>query len=144
MASLITSLISGGLVDSIGKLITIVKGKSPIDAEALSELAAKYQSDILQADVASRQAQADINKVEAGNSNFFIAGWRPAVGWVCGAGLGVQFLIAPLATWVAALNGKTIMFPTLDMGTLMTLLFGLLGLGTLRSYEKVNGVSAGH
>lgn len=85
-------------------------------------------------------AQIQVNTTEAQSPDFFRAGWRPFVGWICGTGLAVQFLVSPLATWVASLLGHPIAFPPLDMGTLMTLLAGMLGLGTLRTAEKVKGV----
>lgn len=144
MAGLVANLLTGGLFDGISKLIDSIRGKSPEDAAKLAELAAKYQSDILAADVQSRQAQAEVNKVEAASSNMFVAGWRPGVGWTCGLGLFVQFVIRPFAIWGAALAGHNITFPELDMGTLITLLFGMLGLGSLRTYEKINGVGSGH
>jgi hypothetical protein len=74
----------------------------------------------------------------------FVAGWRPFIGWVCGAGLATQFLVGPLFTWVAALLGKPVVFPVLDLSTLVTLLIGMLGLGGMRTLEKVNGVTTGH
>lgn len=86
-------------------------------------------------------AQIQVNQTEATSPDFFKSGWRPFVGWICGTGLAVQFLVSPLATWVAALMGHAIAFPPLDMGTLMTLLAGMLGLGTLRTAEKVKGVA---
>lgn len=144
MASLVTNLISGGLFQGINGLIDRIKGKSPEDAAKLQELAAKYQEELLAADVAARQGQTDVNKAEAANSSIFVAGWRPYIGWVCGSGLAFQFIIAPLATWGSALWGRTIQFPSLDMGTLLTLLLGMLGLGGMRTFEKVNGVNSGH
>lgn len=86
-------------------------------------------------------AQLEVNKTEAASSSLFVSGWRPFVGWVCGSGLAFQFLIAPLATWIATLAGHPVEFPSLDMGTLMTLLAGMLGLGGLRTYEKEKGVA---
>ena len=82
-------------------------------------------------------AQIDVNKVEAASTNWFVAGWRPYVGWVCGTGLAFQFLIAPLGTWIAALAGHPVVFPPLDTGTLLTMLGGMLGIGGMRTYEKV-------
>lgn len=90
------------------------------------------------------QGQIDTNKAEATNPNLFVAGWRPAVGWVCAIGLGTQFLIGPMATWIAALMNHPIVFPSLDMETLFTLLFGMLGLTAARTVEKVNGINSGH
>ena len=88
------------------------------------------------------QGQVDLNKVEAANASLFISGWRPMIGWVCGLGLAFQFLAAPLLTWGAMLLGTSIAVPLLDLGTLTTLLFGMLGLGGLRTFEKINGVAA--
>lgn len=98
----------------------------------------------LKGELAQLAGQLEINKAEAGNPNWFVAGWRPAVGWICAAGLLSQFLIGPMATWGAALAGHPIAYPSLDMGTLLTLLLGMLGLATGRSYEKAQGVQDKH
>jgi hypothetical protein len=140
-AGIVANLLTGGLFQGISGLINTIRGKSPEDSVALAALAAKYQSDILAADMQAMQMQADVNKAEASSSNFFVAGWRPMVGWVCGIGLLTQFLVAPLTTWIAALCGKNVVFPTLDMGTLMTLLLGMLGLGGMRTYEKISAAA---
>lgn len=115
------------------------------DASQAQKDALAFQMAQLQADQQDKQMQADVNKAEASNANMFVAGWRPFIGWVCGSGLGFTFLVAPLATWGARLAGKDIVFPELDMGTLMTLLLGMLGLGGMRTVEKVSGVKkVGH
>ena len=88
-------------------------------------------------DLAVIAAQADINKVEAASPNMFIAGWRPAVGWVCVLGLAIT-VFSPLLSWVAALAGHAIMVPAIPMDALMTLLIGMLGLGGMRTVEKLN------
>jgi hypothetical protein len=90
------------------------------------------------------QGQLDTNKAEAQSQSMFVAGWRPFVGWVCGTGFGVQFVIGPLFEWASSLAGHPVKFPALDLGTMMPLLFGLLGLGGMRTFEKVQGVQAGH
>lgn len=86
-------------------------------------------------------AQIDVDKTEAANPSLFVSGWRPFVGWVCGSGLAYQFLFRPIATGVSAAVGHPIEFPSLDMGTLMTMLGGLLGFGAMRTTEKIQGVS---
>jgi hypothetical protein len=144
MGALVANLLSGGLLQGISGLINTIRGKSPEDAAKLAELAAKYQDELLAADLQQRQMQADVNKQEAASPSMFVAGWRPAIGWVCALGLLTQFLINPLFTWVASLCGRPIVFPSLDLGTLMTLLLGMLGLSASRTYEKVNGVNSGH
>lgn len=87
-------------------------------------------------ELAQITGQLEINKVEAANPSVFVSGWRPFIGWICGVGLSYQFLIYPI---LVAFEPKIVQ---LDMGTLITLLGGLLGLGTLRTVEKINGVAS--
>jgi hypothetical protein len=94
--------------------------------------------------IAELQGQLDTNKAEAASGNVFVAGWRPAVGWVCAMAFGFTFVFAPLATWAAALSGHPVTFPVLDISQLMPVLLGMLGLGVMRTYEKVQGVPEDH
>jgi len=86
-----------------------------------------------------RELQTKINEAEAQSGRFFVAGARPFILWVCGVALAYQFLIAPILAQLAKLP-----MPELDMGPLMTLLFGMLGLSSLRTYEKFKGVQDKH
>lgn len=95
----------------------------------------------LEAAVALAAQQSDVNKIEAASSDPFVSRWRPFIGWVCGFGLTVQFVIAPFVTWGSRLAGHAIDFPTLNTETLMTLLFGMLGLGAYRTAEKIKGAA---
>lgn len=95
----------------------------------------------LEADVQLALGQLAVNKAEAESADFFRGGWRPAVGWVCAMGLGFQFVLRPLANWFIAINGYTTFLPGLELETLMTLLFGMLGLGAYRTVEKTKGLS---
>jgi hypothetical protein len=95
---------------------------------------------ILELEAKAVSNQVDVDKIEAASSDPFASRWRPFIGWVCGTGLMVQFLVAPFFTWGASLAGKTLAFPSLDMGTLLTLLGGLLGLGAMRTTEKIKGI----
>jgi hypothetical protein len=88
-------------------------------------------------ELAQITGQMEINKVEAASSSLFVSGWRPSIGWICGAGFAVQFVIGPLAEWGAALAGHPVKFPQMDTGTMMPLLLGMLGLGGLRTAEKL-------
>jgi hypothetical protein len=88
-------------------------------------------------ELAQITGQMDINKVEAASSSLFVSGWRPGIGWICGAGFAVQFVIGPLAEWGSALAGHPVKFPQMDTGTMMPLLLGMLGLGGLRTAEKL-------
>ena len=86
-------------------------------------------------------AQVEVNKVEAASSNMFVSGWRPAVGWVCVAAYAFNYLLMPLLNWCVkfwVINAPTI--TALDTSELTTLLFGLLGIGGLRTLEKFKGV----
>ena len=83
------------------------------------------------------KAQIEVNKVEAGSTSLFVSGWRPFVGWTCGVALCYHFILQPFLTFLLFAFGYQITLPTFDMGTLTTILMGMLGLGGLRSYEKV-------
>ena len=87
------------------------------------------------------KAQIEVNKKEAKSSSMFVAGWRPAVGWICATGMGFNFIIVPLGGFVCAVAGVDISFPTLDLSEMMPVLMGMLGLGAMRSFEKSKGVA---
>ncbi len=87
-------------------------------------------------------AQAEINKVEAASQNGFQAGWRPLAGYMCVAGLGYEFLLRPLLPWALTVSGvEAPPLPSLD-GVLFELMFGMLGLGTLRTADRWKRVNA--
>lgn len=134
----LVDVILGPVAGLIEKYVPSSADKAAAQLEILKlQQSSEFQA--LDAQVKMAQSQTDVNKVEAASSSIFIAGWRPAIGWVCGSGLAVQFLVGPLFTWVAALSGHPVAFPQLDMGTLLTLLAGMLGLGGLRTMEKLQG-----
>lgn len=91
--------------------------------------------------LAAMTAQTSINQAEATNTSLFVSGWRPFVGWVCGFGLVYSFVAQPLLSWYSGTYHFSLP-PALDLGTLLTVLGGLLGLGGLRTVEKINGVAA--
>lgn len=88
------------------------------------------------------KAQAAINLAEAGNGSVFVSGWRPGVGWVCVLALFSEFIARPFLEFGAHVAGYAIVFPQLEMGDLLTLLLGMLGLGAYRTAEKIKGVAA--
>lgn len=114
-------------------------------AAAVSQLQQLQLQGQLNDELAQLQAvtvnQSDVDKVEAANGSTFVAGWRPAVGWVCAAALALIYIIGPFFVWLTALFGHPTSFPNLDIAQLMTLLFGMLGMGTLRTVDKVKGVA---
>lgn len=88
------------------------------------------------------KGQLEINKAEAQHKSIFVAGWRPFIGWTCGVALAWHFVLAPVTMFLCAYIGVAIPeLPTFDMGSLMTVLMGMLGLGGLRTYEKQKGLT---
>lgn len=84
--------------------------------------------------------QAMANIEGAKHKSVFVAGWRPAIGWICAVGLGYQFLVLPFAGLISAFLAPNITLPAIAAAELMTLTMSLLGLGGLRSYEKIKGI----
>lgn len=88
-----------------------------------------------------KKAQMAINQAEAGNDNVFIAGWRPFIGWVCGVAFGYTFVLQPLLTFIFTACGHPINLPAVSLDSMMPVLLGMLGLGGMRSVEKLKGVA---
>ncbi|MDP2751756.1 MAG: holin family protein [Rhodocyclaceae bacterium] len=141
-------LFIGGLVESVGKLADdlFTSDKERFDAEIELRRLGLEETRV---EAGLLTGQQEINRVEAASSRLFVAGWRPAVGWVCVAALAYQFLLYPLLIWSWALmqaQGWIPMGlappPMLETDSLYVVLFGLLGIGGLRSFEKVKGVAA--
>ena len=86
-------------------------------------------------------AQVEVNKIEAGHSSVFVAGWRPAIVWVCAAALAWAFIVAPVATWGMAVFGVRETLPAIGTDNLFELVLAMLGLGGLRTFEKMRGVA---
>lgn len=88
--------------------------------------------------------QAVTNQIEAAHRSIFVAGWRPFIGWTCGIGIAWHFVGLPFASFFLMVMGKQILIsslPVIDTGQLFTLIFGMLGLGASRTYEKLKGLT---
>ena len=131
----------GSIIESVGKvagdLITTDKEKRELD---LREKEIDQKTDL---------AQIEVNKVEAASSSVFVAGWRPAIGWIGAAAMAYQFLAYPLMMWgwtylqgVGWIPKELTPPPVLDADQLWVILSGMLGIAGLRSVEKVKGVAA--
>ena len=103
---------------------------------------AKAQLALLELAPRGELAQMDVNKVEAASTSVFVSGWRPAVGWICGAGCAWNWIGLPVASFVFAAIGHPVAIYPADLGEMMPLLFGLLGISGLRTLEKVKGVAS--
>ena len=87
-------------------------------------------------------AQLEINKAEAASGSLFKGGWRPAVGWGCAIAFAYHFILKDLIIFGATFAGADLPeMPEFDMGTLLTVLGGMLGIGGLRTYEKKSGLT---
>jgi hypothetical protein len=125
--------------DLIDKLHTSDEEKQKLKLQVM-ELEQRGELAELNADLAVRLAQIEVNKAEATNASVFVSGWRPAVGWVSVFGLAYQFLGQPLITFIAAMFNRP-PAPQIDVMDLLMLLGGMLGLSGMRTSEKIKGVS---
>lgn len=107
-------------------------------AEAMLRLKELEQS----GDLAVIAAQMEVNKVEAAHPNIFVSGWRPFIGWVCGSALAIQLVVGPMLVWGSRLAGKPVDMVVMDVSLLTTMLVGMLGLGGMRTVEKLQGVAS--
>jgi len=130
----------GGVVSVIGKVLDKVIPDPQAKAAAALELLKLQQSGELAqmaAETQLAQGQMEINKVEAASDGVFKGGWRPFVGWVGGIGLLYSVLLQPLLVWLTPVLHFPSTPPILDTSVLMTILGGMLGLGGMRTYERV-------
>jgi hypothetical protein len=104
----------------------------------------KAQSELLKAaqdqDFQLALAQIKVNEEEAKSENLFKSGWRPAIGWICVFGLAYNFVIYNILLWVINIYQLNVTPPALMSDILMELVFALLGLGSLRTFEKIKGI----
>lgn len=113
-----------------------LSGMTGPDLVKLKELDLDFQKHMADNGIALQLAQIEVNKVEAASPNLFVAGWRPAVGWICVAALAYEFLMHP---FIVGLYGPQ--FPDLAVEDLMALITGMLGISTLRTVEKVKAAA---
>ena len=155
-----------GMIDfklgDIGNLFTsareAITGKKILDPNELAQLEFKLS----QLEHMANQGQIEINKIEAAHKNLFVAGWRPFIGWVCGVALAYAYIGQPMLEWAVAFFNitqdvlievpigdgtteteivkKLIKAPEIKVDTLYQLVLALLGMATLRTYEKKNSV----
>ena len=128
---LFSNFATGGLLEAgkgIVGLVTSYKEKKITQEMFLARLVTEIP-----------RLQMQVNLAESQHPSMFVSGWRPFVGWICGAGLAYQYLFAPIVNGLLVNFGQSIAFASLDLATLMPLLLGMLGLATVRTVEKVRG-----
>lgn len=131
-----SNLLGGPAIDAVSAMGNVVDQLFTSDEE-------RAQAAILMEKIRQKPQilQAEINRVEASHRSLFVAGWRPFIGWVCGLGFLWAFLLHPLFEWTVALRGLDVVPPAIVTDNMMELVLALLGLGTLRSVEKIAGRS---
>ena len=125
------------LVPALG---TLVDRLIP-DRAAAEKAKAEMEAALVKASNEAALAQVEVNKIEAGHSSVFVAGWRPAIGWVCAAGLAWAFVVAPVASWALMVLGIKAELPAIQFDHLFELVLAMLGIGGLRTFEKLRGVA---
>jgi len=134
-----TSIINTGIGAVAGLAMDLIDRAFP-DKEKQAEERAQYMLQATQLDDQLAQAQITVNQQEAGNENVFVSGWRSFIGWVCGMTFAYHLIFQPFLAFVMAAFGHNFPLPDFDTATLNTTLMGLLGLGTLRTVEKVQAM----
>ena len=124
--SLVATLV-GPVTGLLDKFIEDKDQKAML-AHKIATMSEEHHQDLM-------KAQIEVNKVEASNSNLFVSGWRPFIGWTCGLGMFGNFITIPFANFVLALLEINIVIPLVPLETMMPVLMGMLGLGAMRSYE---------
>ncbi len=145
----VASIFKGGIegvLSSVGDIISKFKADPAIAAKAQAEIAvAAAQLEAAQAQYENQLlvAQAEINKIEAGSSDKFTSRWRPFVGWTCGVGLAYAGILSPFLSWISVwiATGKPGPAPEVDTSQLIPILLGMLGVGTMRSFDKLKGTA---
>jgi hypothetical protein len=121
-------------------LRTLIDRLIPDKAEA-EKARNQLEAQLVTAANAAAMAQVEVNKVEAAHSSVFVAGWRPSIGWVCAAGLAWAFVVAPVASWAMLVLGIKAELPAIQFDHLFELVLAMLGIGGLRTFEKLRGVA---
>ncbi len=128
-----------GIDDLVAGVLGIVNKFIPDPAQR-----AQAENELRAALVSWDAGQAKVDAAEAASPSLFVAGWRPFVGWCCGGALAYQYVLVPLAVWAASWSGAALPHPPALDDTLWQLMFGMLGMGGLRTYEKIRGVAGKH
>lgn len=125
------------MIDKLIKPVSQILDKFVAD----KDLKLKLQHELSQELHRANLAQIEVNKTEAQHRSVFVAGWRPFTGWVCASALAYHFIVEPVIIFVLSFFEIQLILPTFDMGSLLTVLMGMLGLGGLRTFEKSKGIT---
>jgi hypothetical protein len=131
------------LVSKVLDFIPDPQKKAEAQLKLTQELNSNSQA-ILNALAEVDKAQIAVNQEESKSSSLFVSGWRPWLGWVCGASFTWQYVIQPIATFVLTASGHPVILPTLDFSAMTPVMMGMLGLAGMRTWEKTQEVQNKH
>ncbi len=121
--------------NTIGKFLD----RKLIDKNAVAEAEHELELEIVEQLSAAQQGQLGINLQEAAHRTIFVSGWRPFIGWTCGVSLAMILVVNPMLEWAMILSGKDYPVPQFPQELMMLILVPILGIGTLRTAEKLRG-----
>lgn len=128
------------LIEPVSRLLDKIIPDPQARAKAQMELlktGRELDLEELRLAISADTAQTAINQEEAKHRSLFVAGWRPFIGWVCGVAFAYHFIAQPVLAFIIANNGQEVALPVFEMQQLTTVLMGILGLGGLRTIEKI-------
>ena len=132
MADPITNSVVGIAGKVLGKFVADKNLKMQLEHELMTQLQT------------ANLAQIEVNKIEAASKSWFVAGWRPSVGWVCSLAMLYHFILAPMIQFAVGIAGIKVDLPEFEFSQLSTILMAMLGMAGLRTYEKKEKVTKGN
>ena len=120
------------MIDKLIKPVSDILDKFVADKDLKLKLSHELEKEI----VSLNRAQIELNKVEAAHENVFVSGWRPFIGWACGIALVYHFLLEPIIQYILIISGADFKTPEFDFSQLSTIVMAMLGMSSLRTYEK--------
>ena len=120
------------MIDKLIKPVGDILDKFVADKDLKIKLSHELEKEI----ISLNKAQLEVNKVEAQHNNIFVSGWRPFIGWCCGLSLAYHFILEPIIQYILIVNGIQYNTPEFDFSQLSTIVMAMLGMSTLRTYEK--------
>ncbi len=120
------------MLDKLIEPVSQILDKLVADKDLKIKLSHEIEKEI----ISLNRAQLEVNKVEAKHSNIFVAGWRPFIGWICGLSIAYHFILEPVIQYILIINNINFNTPEFDFSQLSTIVMAMLGMSTLRTYEK--------
>ena len=120
------------MIDKLIEPVSNILDKFVADKDLKTKLSHELEKEI----ISLNKAQLEVNKVEAAHNNIFVSGWRPFIGWCCGLSLAYHFIIEPIIQYILIVNAIQFETPEFDFSQLSTIVMAMLGLSSLRTYEK--------